>query len=213
MKEILLSPAGLIKIVTVITLFYAFIKLKKNSEINKYVLLLLSLNFLTELINSILIVNKYPIRTVTTMSIYVHQIIWFLILIKLFESKKLITYSLFFFTVFGITNFIAIEKSNTFNYYTFVFGALFYVILFNYESFNQLKKENFPFFKSNHFLLAFSPVLFFLGMSLLLAFKSYSLTSSQVIGSLTLYNIINIFVNLIYYILLNIYIFKESVND
>ena len=73
-----------------------------------------------------------------------------------------------------------------------------------------LKDENIGFFKSNHFILISSPIIFFFGLSILFGFNSMKLIKTIVFGNVTLYRFIIIFVNIIYYSLLNIYIIKEK---
>ncbi|HEX8015358.1 MAG TPA: hypothetical protein VF465_08995, partial [Flavobacterium sp.] len=64
---------------------------------------------------------------------------------------------LYIFMVFSIINFIIIEIVDTYNYYTFIVGALLYVVFFIYESFKQLREENLTYFLSNNYLLLFAP--------------------------------------------------------
>ena len=78
------------------------------------------------------------------------------------------------------------------------------------ESFYQLKQENFPFFFSNQFLLLMAPVLFFIGLTFMLGFKNHEILMAVFFGKLQLYKTINIVVNIVYYTLLNIYIYREK---
>jgi hypothetical protein len=210
MKEILNSPSIIIKILVLITLLHALFNLKRKKPINKLLVFILTLSFFTEAINTFLKYKMIPFGIFTTLSLVINAILWMLILHQVFRIKRGIVLSMILFAVFAIINLFFIEGYIKFNYYTFVLGSFLYVVLFIYESFYQLKKENFYFFQSNKYILLFSPILFFLGLSLMFSFKSFSLTSTKIIGEVKLYTFINIFVNVIYYLSLNYYILKEK---
>ncbi|QOG01180.1 hypothetical protein [Flavobacterium sp. MDT1-60] len=116
------------------------------------------------------------------------------------------------FVLFSIINFTVIEITDVYNYYTFVFGALLYVILFIYESYRQLREENLMYFLSNNYLLLFAPVYFFFGMGLMLGFKALEVTRIILFGQVTLYVFIVNIVCIAYYTLINIYIYREKNN-
>jgi hypothetical protein len=61
-------------------------------------------------------------------------------------------------------------------------------------------------------LLLFCPVMFFLGLNFILAFKSTSISSTKIFWDVTLYQLINYPVNIIYYTLINVYMFTEKRN-
>jgi len=107
---------------------------------------------------------------------------------------------------------MVVEIADLNNYYTFIFGALLYVILFIYESYNQLREENLMYFLSNNYLLLFAPVYFFFGMGLMLGFKPLQVTRMILFGQVTLYVFIVNIVCIAYYTLINIYIYREKNN-
>ncbi|NHM05732.1 hypothetical protein G4D82_00730 [Flavobacterium sp. CYK-4] len=96
------------------------------------------------------------------------------------------------------------------NQKTFVFGALIYIALFIYESFKNLSKENLAFFSNNDYTILFAPVYFFMGMSFTLGFGDFKLLDYLIYNDITLYSLINCFVNIVYYGLIDFYIYKEQ---
>lgn len=201
-----------IKVVVFLTLLFALLQLNKKNVLHKNVLVVLFICFLTELINTFLKHKGFSNAAFSTISIIFHDIFWLFILSIIVSFRKIVIMLILCFILFCIINLLFIEKFDQYNYYTFILGALIYLIIFFYESFFQLKNEHFVFFSSNNFLLLFAPVIFFLGISLMFAFDSKEITSTIVFGKVTLYKCIIYFVNLFYYALINIYIYKESKN-
>ncbi len=199
-----------IKVCVTVTLLFALFKLDKKNSFHRNVLIILFICFLTELINAFLKYIGNSNAVFSSFSIIFHNSFWLLLLSKVVPYKKLVYTLILSFILFSIFNLSFIEKFERFNYYSFILGALFYLLIFFYESFFQLKNENFEFFSSNNFLILFAPVIFFLGISLMFAFNSVQITSTIVFGKVTLYKCIIYFVNLFYYALINIYIYKES---
>ncbi|KFF03172.1 hypothetical protein B0A68_10470 [Flavobacterium reichenbachii] len=179
---------------------------------HRYVLYILFVVFFTELINSILVYNSRPIRIPFNISIIFHDIFWMLAFREIINRKKMSNIILCLFVLFSVVNFIVIEITDAYNYYTFVFGALLYVSLFIYESYKQLKEENLMYFLSNNYLLLFAPVYFFFGMGLMLGFKALGVTKMLLFGQVTLYVFIVNIVCIAYYSLINIYIYRENNN-
>ncbi|HLA56560.1 MAG TPA: hypothetical protein VK623_10690 [Flavobacterium sp.] len=118
--------------------------------------------------------------------------------------------SLIVFLAFSIINLLMFEGFSRFNFYTFIIGALLYIVLFIQDSFYRLKHEDFAFFQSNNYLLLFAPILLFLGLSFVFGFKSHSLNSTVIFGNVKLYGFIVCFVNIVYYVLINIYVNREK---
>lgn len=194
----------IVDIYIVATLFmFCFFYVSKRT--NKIVLIILLLAILNE------VVTKIVASSGLNMTVYafLHNLLWFYILYLSISNKSMIRFGLLVFIVFGLINFIFLEGQKAFNFHTFILGAFIYISLFIYESFYQLKKENFTFFKSNNYLLLFSPVLFFFGLSFVFGFKSKALADTIVFGNISLYDFIIYFVNIIYYTLINIYIYRE----
>ncbi len=179
---------------------------------HRYLLYILLVVFITELVNSVLIYNDRSIRIPFNTSIVFHDIFWMLAFRENINHKKMSNITLCLFVLFSIINFMVVEIADLNNYYTFIFGALLYVILFIYESYNQLREENLMYFLSNNYLLLFAPVYFFFGMGLMLGFKPLQVTRMILFGQVTLYVFIVNIVCIAYYTLINIYIYREKNN-
>lgn len=201
-----------IKACVLITLLFALYNLYWKITMHRFLLYILLVVFFTELINSILVYNNLPIRIPFYISIVFHDVFWLLAFKENINSKKVSNMILYIFMVFSIINFIIIEIVDTYNYYTFIVGALLYVVFFIYESFKQLRAENLTYFLSNNYLLLFAPVYFFFGMGLLLGFKPLGVTKIILFGQVTLYVFIVNIVCIAYYTLINIYIYREKNN-
>ena len=199
-----------IKVIVVITLLFTLFSLSFKTRLHRFLLLILIICFVNEVINSIFIYCEKPIGITNSVSIVFHHLLWLLLLRDNCSKKEMLTYSIDFFLLFSILNFTIMVSTGNYNYYTFVVGAFIYVVFFIYESFYQLEKENLPFFISNNYILTTAPLLFFFGMSLLFGFKNKSITSTIVFNSMTLYNFIINLVCLVYYTLVNIYIYREK---
>lgn len=199
-----------IKVSVVITLLFAVYSLSFKTRLHRFLLLILIICFVNEVINSIFLYCEKPIGITNSISIVFHHLLWLYILKDNIRKKESLKISMYFFVFFSILNFFFIESTTSYNYYTFTLGAFIYVVFFIHESFYQLEKENLPFFISNNFILTTAPLLFFFGMSLLFGFKNKTITATIVFNSMTLYNFIINLVCLVYYTLLNIYIYREK---
>jgi len=145
-----------------------------------------------------------------TITTFIHAIIWLLILKKSVRAPQIVNALLIIFITFSFCDLFFIEGWEKFNCYSFILGAFMYLILFLVESFYQLKQEHFEFFFSNQFILLMSPVLFFIGLTFMFGFRSHGVITIVFFGTLDLYRIIIIIVNIVYYSLLNIYIYREK---
>ncbi|WP_281635560.1 hypothetical protein [Flavobacterium marginilacus] len=201
-----------IKACVLITLLLGLWNLRWEIKMHRYLLYILLVVFITELVNSILVYNNKPIRIPFNISIIFHDILWMAAFRENINRKKTPNVVLSIFVLFSVINFIVIEIIDIYNYYTFVFGALLYVILFIYESYRQLREENLMYFLSNNYLLLFAPVYFFFGMGLLIGFKPLNVTGEILFGQVTLYVFIVNIVCIAYYTLINIYIYREKNN-
>jgi hypothetical protein len=121
-------------------------------------------------------------------------------------------YAIVFFWAFAILNFVYIEWVDEFNYYSFIVGASIYLLFFIIESYKQLNKENVVFFISNNYILLFTPLLFFYGLSLMFGFKTSSIRSYIIYSDLSLYGFIINAACVAYYSLMSIYIYREKKN-
>lgn len=179
---------------------------------NKQLIVLLLLGVVNTIISTFFREKNISIDLNTNLYILLHTLIWFYILWKS-SYKNYIIYCMFLFIALSIINLYfseSFEKIN--NSIPFIVGAFMYVMFFLIESFSQLHKENLDFFKSNNFILIFSPVAFFIGMSLVFGFKNRTLNDTMIFKGINFYKLINLIVNMIYYSLINIYIFRENKN-
>ncbi|PZR17246.1 MAG: hypothetical protein DI539_16975 [Flavobacterium psychrophilum] len=194
----------IIDIYIVATLFFSVFFYTKRRT-NAILILVLSLAILNE------VVTKIVDKSSLNMTVYtlLHNLLWYYILYINISQRKLVKFGALVFISFSVMNFIFFEGIKNYNFNTFILGAFIYIAIFIYESFYQLKRENFIFFQSNTYILLFSPVLFFFVLSFIFGFKSQKLAETYVFGNLKLYDFIGYFVNIIYYTLINIYTYRE----
>lgn len=178
---------------------------------NRFFLFIILLNAIIILLSDLLIHYKISIEFICNIYAILHPILWFIILGEMIKSK--IAYYLISLFLFGIVlNLCLIDSNislNKFNTANFVMGSLLYVAAFIYISFLELQKENINLLLSNTYLLVSSPVLFFIGISFIYGFENSALDNTVLFLNFKLYNIVNLFTNLIFYTLINLYIHKE----
>ena len=193
------------------TLFFAVWKLDKAQTDNKLLLSLLALMVVTEIVCITSIINGYRsgISLAYNFSMPLHNIIWLYILYRNINMKLLTKFLGIVYLLFTVSTNLFQESLSEFNNYLMIVGAFIYLVLFITESFYELQKENFAFFTSNKFILLFSPILFFLGFSIGFGFQSSALLEKELFG-FKLYDLISHFVNIVYYSLMNIYIYNEK---
>lgn len=172
-------------------------------------LVILSTSLFTEITAMFFLSNHKGINTLYSLSYIIHHSFWIVLIGDFLTTRKIKPIAIIIFLTFSLGNLLFIEGPKL-NYLTFIAGALIYLVLFIFESFTQLKNENLSFFKSNTYLLLFAPVLFFLGFSFLFGFRNFDLRNTIVFGKTDLYTFICYFVNIIYYSLINLYIYKEQ---
>ena len=199
------------KIVVLLAFLYAITALKpKKNRIHLYTLVILTIALVTEVINTIFVFNNKSINLCASISFGISIMLWLLILESVVYFKTVFKALFYAFCGFALANVIFFEGAKDFNTYTFVIGAFVYIIIFLYESFFQLKRENFQYFLSNIYILIFSPVLFYFGFTFYFAFKDSIIGNKIIIWKYTLYDIIALFINLVYYTMVSIYIYREK---
>lgn len=208
-KEYLLQ-LSIIYILLIATFLHSFFVLTWKQQTHRYVLLILSVFMLNETISLLGKVYFFSFKTNITITTIIHTIIWLLILKKSVRFPRIVNGLMIVFITFSLCNLFFIEGWKLFNCYTFIFGAFMYLIVFLIESFYQLKQENFSFFFSNQFTLLMVPVLLFIGLTFMFGFKSHEVISTVFFGKIELYRIIILIVNIVYYTLLNLYIYREK---
>lgn len=208
-REYLLRVAFVV-LLLLSTLVHALIVLKWKNSTHRYVLLILSVFLLNESACFVMYIYGIAQKTHYTLALFIHTLLWLLILRQSVRSTKLINNLIITYVAFTLCNFFLIEGWYVFNCYSFIMGSFIYLIVLLLESFQQLKQENFRFFSNNRFLLLMSPVLFFIGITFMLGFRNHDLLVTKLFNELYLYKIINIVVNVAYYSLLHLYIFREK---
>ncbi|MBB4804734.1 hypothetical protein HNP38_000006 [Chryseobacterium defluvii] len=181
-----------------------FLKKKRNN-------ILLIVNLLISLANEICLLLIKGNSLSTNIYVFLLFIIWLSTLLSgdsIFKKYKPHAIGVFIF--FCGINLLIYHNWWKPNFYNFIIGSLLYCTFFLFQSYAQLKRENFNFFTTNHYLLISSPVLFFMGMSFLFAFDSSDLFYTKIFKEITVYAFISHFVNFIYYSLINWYIYKEN---
>lgn len=188
------------------TFVVGFCFLKKTKLQNRFLFYILLIYTITELFALFFNCYKISVGFLYNISIILQFMFWLLILSIVLKKQSL--FFVYFFIAFATLSLF--YKFSVFNNFNFVFGAILYLILYVYENYNLLNQEKIEFFQSNNYFLISIPIIFFLGMSFLFSFNLRALTSTIVVGKINLYTAINYFVNIIYYILINIYIYKEK---
>jgi len=203
----LLNPLKFYILFTFIIVAVNYNKGKKSDVILFYIFLL---SFTNELLSLIFRYFTIPLFLSGTIYVVTNNLLWLLILYQISVLKRAIIGGIILFILFAIYNFFFIEGLYLFNSNSFVFGSMLYVILFIFDSFYELKKENLSYFLSNNYILLFSPVMFFIGFSLLFGFKNNEIDKIKCFNNLNLYECISYFSNIIYYTLINIYIYRSK---
>ncbi len=193
-------------IVIGITFAVGFLFLKKQYFPNLLLLSVLLVSLTTEIIYVFLFENESKLLLYSISFIF-HNSLWLLLILKVLKAKRKKFFLLWVFLFFSILNLFFFE-GRALNHFTFIFGAIIYVTYFISKSISFLKKEELVIFSTNDFLLIFSPIMFFLGLSFTLGFGD-KIRFIKIFNSVDLYTFIIDIVNCIYYGLLNIYIFKQ----
>ncbi|RDI13404.1 hypothetical protein [Flavobacterium sp. AG291] len=198
----------LIPLYVLVTLFVALSKLKLKYVANKYLMIILLINGVTEISSAFLLYSGNSISLISTINIIITTCLWLLLMDMWIKSRIVIIITIIAFLLFSTINLFFIEGIWIFNKYTFIVGAFLYLIVFIVKSFNELKLEKFSVLLSNYYILVLSPIIYFFGFSFIFGFGDIPLAKVKVF-EVKLYTIIAFFVNIIYYTLINIYIYRE----
>lgn len=197
-----------IRFYILLTFILAIILRDKKKYYHKMVLLIIFIGLINEFLSAFLSFQGISIKINTNIYALVNSSLWIYILFKNFKNNFYLLL-IIFYLIFGVSNLIFMGNLVQFNVTNFIVGAIIYLIIFIIESYNHLKKENLNFFLCNNYILLSAPVLFFIGFSLMLSFRSKELTSCLILDDIKLYTLVGNFVNIVYYTLINIYILKE----
>jgi hypothetical protein len=209
MKEEILQYTNLIQLLVLFTFVHAVMRLPKNRP-NRILIAILFVCLVNEVISLIFAIKQINNGLLVSIAIAIHNTLWLLLLSHILKPKRRLNWLIALSLGFAVVNLFLFEGMTDFNYNTFILGALLYIMIYIYESFVQLNKESFSFFYSNHFILLSSPLLFFFGLSFIFGFRNYDLSITKIYGDIHLYAFIGSIVNLIYYLLLNVYIHREN---
>lgn len=186
----------------IVTIFY-----NSKNKTHLLVFILISTSVINEILSCILLSYNHSLALNANLYTVIHNCIWLLILKSIFKEKKIASILLIYIAYSAASlMYLSILK---YNFYLFIVGAVLYCIIFIVLCYQKLFQEKFKFFKSNNFYLAFAPVMFFLGLSMIFSFQNSSLAKTKILFSVSLYTLIIYFANFIYYTLINIYIYKE----
>lgn len=208
MHKSIVENINFVQFLVVVTFIVHTLTFNKKKENHRLLLIILLLCFLNELASLLFILMNISYSLLFTVSVMIHNALWLFVISKVCQRESI--YILLFYFVFAFLNLLFVEGFVHFNYNTFIAGALLFIIIFISESFVRLKNEAFSFFSSNDYILIFAPVLFFFGLSFIFGFRSDVLSEKMLFGNVNLYEFINISVNLVYYTLINVYIYREK---
>lgn len=192
-----------LKIYYLVTLFYFFYKKCKS----KFLLLLLLMAVINTIVTTVFVNYKISLAPITNLYILVHDFLWLYMINKIVFTKKSYVMPVVFL-IYGLVNLFFAEGFAIFNSDTFIFGSFLYVLTLFYASYMHLKNENLTFFFQNTYLLFAAPVMFFISYSLVFAFSNKTLNSTILFYGISLFNLVNLFANFIYYSLINLYIYR-----
>jgi hypothetical protein len=192
----------LISFVVVLTFF------KRNNIKHLFLLTIVFIGMFNEFLNLILISKKIGIGFNTNIYLIVHNSIWLYLSLQIFKNNK-IKFLLFAYLLFCLLNLLFLQGLYKFNNHSFILGAIIYLLFFIHGCYSKLKSDDLLFFKSNDFILISSPILFFLGLSLIFGFHKKEIAYFKIFDFLPLFTFISYFATISYYTLINIYIYRE----
>ncbi len=210
MIDAIFKYLAIVHVLLLITFVHALYGLQLKRKIHLYVFLILVAFVINESICTLGKIYLFSFKLSITIATALHSTFWLLIIKEIVRYPKIIWGLLLVFLTFSLCDLFFIEGWEVFNSYSFILGAFMYLILFLVESFYQLKQEHFSYFFSNNFILLMVPVLLFIGLTFMFGFKSREITTTLFFGKYQLYRIIIVVVNIVYYSLLNIYIYREK---
>ena len=201
-----------INVTVLLTIIHALLCLNRKKKINRYLLIVLFTGVVSEI--SFIIFESLNIKTtyVHMVSTFIFHTFWLFILKEHVTKKKLLLYLSYFFIFFSIVNFCFVIVSGKYNFYSFVLGSILYTLFFIKENYRQMKAESLQFFINDTYLLIFAPLMFMLGLSLILSYAKSEIVKAEVIFGITLYKLFVNLACLVYYSLINIYIYREKMH-
>jgi hypothetical protein len=203
-----LNPIRIIVLLTFILFLFRFDKSKK---VHVLLLAILTVSLINEILSAFLKHHHSPIHLSNNVYTIINLVLWLWLLGRITGKVKTSLFIISLLLLISISNFICLGGMETYHNYTLICGAFLYVGLFIYDCYLRLKQEDLAYFSSNNYTLTAAPLLFFIGFSVLFGFQNKPLHETQFYG-MKLFKIVSYFINTIYYLLLNIYIYKEKTN-
>ncbi|TRW25779.1 hypothetical protein FMM05_06030 [Flavobacterium zepuense] len=192
-----------------ITFLVCSFSLKFKKKEHTILFLILLVCFCAEALNAIFKFYGKSTAAGSNITTILYYGLWLMLIGYEVQFKKIYSFILCLFFIVALLNITLFEGINEFDFSTYIIGAFVYISTFIYESFRQLKRENFNYFLSNRFLLYSAPVPLMLGLSFYFGFKDISLGEYIVFSRFKFYDFICYSVNFISYALLNIYVYRE----
>jgi hypothetical protein len=200
------NPIRILILLTFVIFLFLYDQRKKDHQL---LLIILSVAVINEGLTIVFRINNIPHQLNNTIYTVVTQILWLAVLGKLSGKVTLSRVLALFVALFSVINLLLIQGFGQYNGFTFVFGAFLYVGLFALDCYARLKNEDLAYFASSQYILATAPLLFFIGFSILFGFQNKSLHNTDFFGY-TLFKIVCYFINIVYYLLINFYLFKDN---
>lgn len=198
-----------IKILILLTFVHFVIRVDRRKKIDALLFLVLAVNLFNEVLSGLL--RHYQIKLATSSNVYIllHATIWLLLLAHVAHPLLKKRFSFFAYGYFIMALVFLLTDVTVFQIVPLIVGALLYVALFIYDCSLRMQREELGYFSSDRYLLVTAPLLFFIGLGILFGFKNKQLHQTHFAG-IQLFHIISYFTNAIYYILINVYIYKHS---
>lgn len=199
--------ANFINVYIIIT-FIWFLLSRIKQNILFYILFITMLNIV---VSEVLLFYDNQIKFVTNLYFLFTFPLWLFLIVQELNVK----YKKLIYLMFGIgasTTFYVYNIYTIFNKMFVVVSSILYVLGFLFLGFQKLINEDLQFFKRPKFVLLSAPVIFFLGMSVLLGFQDPMLSRYKLWDNFTLWQFINVSCNLVFYTFVNVYIYKAKKN-
>ncbi|WP_162127735.1 hypothetical protein [Flavobacterium phycosphaerae] len=197
-----------IKILVLLTFILGLLYLNKQNTRHKVLLCVLFVSVVTEMGGAILT----NLSLLYSIAFIVHNTLW-LSMLFLFKNTRFLKKIIIAYVVFCVFYFLYKEVDTPLNTDNFIIGAFIYLFTFLTLSFKELKAENIVFFQSNRYLLLCSPLIFFFGYSIMFGFGDHVLTGEVLFRDTLLYDFVSYLSNIIYYLLILLYIYTEKRKD
>lgn len=208
----ILSFFSPIRIYVVLTFIVVAICYDKHRTTDLRLFQLMALTVFYEVVAHALKFMELPRHYSGTIFTIIHVFLWLNILHGISEKKKVIKIASKVYLGSSFISLILLDSSDLFRY-CFILGSLLYMVIFILDSSRELKLERLTYFTSENYLLIVAPLAYFIGFSLIFAFKERQIGEVKLTSFCTLYDFISYFVNIIYYSLINLYIYKRNIRQ